>query len=60
MSNKNHVLEGIEERIEDILLKYIKAQSFTFTEGEKDAEIFLKEHLSSIKYFKDKDRKSVV
>ncbi len=53
MNSKNQmVLEHIEENIEDILLKYIKAQSFTFTEREKDAEIFLMEYFSNIDYFK--------
>lgn len=53
MENKNHVLEGIGLRIEHILLKYIEAQSFTFTEGEKDSEKFLMNFFSNIKYFKD-------
>ncbi|QHI72516.1 M20/M25/M40 family metallo-hydrolase [Aminipila terrae] len=53
MDNKNQILEGIGQRINDILLKYIKAQSFTFSGGEKDAEIFLMDYLKDIKYFKD-------
>ncbi len=53
MENKNHVLEGIGPKIEHILLNYIEAQSFTFTEGEKDAERYLMKFFSNIKYFKD-------
>lgn len=53
MGNKNHVLEGIGPKIEHILLNYVEAQSFTFTEGEKDAERYLMKFFSNIKYFKD-------
>ena len=51
MNQKKDMLTGIESKIEEILLKYIKTHSFTFTEGEKEAELFLMEHFSSIKYF---------
>ena len=53
MNQKKDMLTGIESKIEDILLKYIKTHSFTFTEGEKEAELFLMEHFSSIKYFQE-------
>ena len=53
MDNKNQILEGIGQRINEILLQYIKAQSFTFSNGEKDAEVFLMNHFSKITYFKD-------
>lgn len=53
MNQKKDMLTGIESKIEEILLKYIKTHSFTFTEGEKEAELFLMEHFSSIKYFQE-------
>ncbi|MHC1721979.1 MAG: M20/M25/M40 family metallo-hydrolase [Aminipila sp.] len=53
INNKNGVAEEIGASIENILLKYIKAQSFTFSQGEKNAELFLMEYFSNIKYFKD-------
>lgn len=53
MGDKNKILTGIDKDIRDLLYGYIKAQSFTYTAGEKDAERFLMGYLSEIPYFKE-------
>lgn len=47
------ILNGIENDIEEILLKYIRVESFTNTKKEKDAEQFFLEYFSTIPYFKN-------
>lgn len=51
MGEKRDFLQGIEAEIKEILYRYIKAQSFTYTEREKEAEHFLLDYLSKIPYF---------
>ena len=45
------ILDGIEKDIEEILYEYVKAQSFTNTRNEKQAEDFFQYYFST-------DRKS--
>lgn len=52
MGDKKDILQDIDQDIRDILYRYIKTQSFTGTEREKEAEQFLIGHLSQIPYFK--------
>ncbi|QIB70543.1 M20/M25/M40 family metallo-hydrolase [Aminipila butyrica] len=52
MDEKKERLEEIGQDIRKILLSYIKAESFTFSSGEKAAEDFLMKHFSDIPYFK--------
>lgn len=51
MKEKHTILQGIETDIQAILYRYMKTQSFTYTEREKEAEQFLADHLSKIPYF---------
>lgn len=53
MGEKRDFLQGIEAEIKEILCRYIKAQSFTYTEREKEAEHFLMGYLSKLPYFKE-------
>lgn len=54
MINKDDaVLDGIEKDIEEILLSYVKAESFTNTQNEKEAERFFLNYFSTIPYFKN-------
>lgn len=54
MLNADHdFFTGIENDIKDILYSYIKAESFTNSIYEKEAEIFFQDYFSKIKYFKD-------
>ncbi|MCQ4638293.1 M20/M25/M40 family metallo-hydrolase [Anaerovorax odorimutans] len=53
MGEKKDILREIDKEIRDILYRYIKTQSFTYTEREKEAEQFLMGHLSEIPYFKE-------
>lgn len=48
-----HILSGIEKDIKEILYSYIKAQSFTNTEKEIEAENFFINYFSSVPYFKN-------
>ena len=47
------ILDGIEKDIEEILYEYVKAQSFTNTRNEKQAEDFFQYYFSTIPYFKN-------
>lgn len=49
----NVILSGIEKDIKEILYSYIKAQSFTNTEKEIEAENFFINYFSSVPYFKN-------
>lgn len=51
MEERKDILEGIETDIKKLLYGYVKAQSFTYTEREKEAERFLTDHFSKIPYF---------
>ena len=42
MYNYESVLNGIEDDIKDILFSYIKTESYTSTEKEREAENFLR------------------
>jgi len=53
MNRQGIALDGIEDDILDILYRYIKVQSFTDTEKEKEAGKFLTDYLSGIPYFKE-------
>lgn len=53
MNNEKKILKGIGTDIQEILYRYIKTQSFTYTEREKEAEQFLMDHLSAIPYFQE-------
>ena len=53
MSERHTILQGIEKDIQNILYRYMKTQSFTYTEREKEAEQFLVDHLSKIPYFRE-------
>lgn len=53
MEKKKDLLQGIEKDIQELLYRYIKTQSFTYTDREKEAEQFLIQHLSQIPYFKE-------
>lgn len=48
-----NILHGIENDIEEILYSYIKAQSFTNTDKEKEAERFFLSCFSDEPYFKN-------
>ncbi len=52
MGDKKDILQEIDQDIRDLLYRYIKTQSFTCTEREKEAEQFLMDYLSEIPYFK--------
>lgn len=45
------ILDGIDKDIEEILLSYVKAESFTNTQSEKKAEKFFLDYFSTIPYF---------
>lgn len=47
------ILDGIENDIKEILYEYVKAQSFTNTRNEKQAEDFFQSYFSTIPYFKN-------
>ncbi len=53
MINNESILNGIENDIEDILSSYIKAESYTNTEKEKETEKFFIDYFSSLTYFKE-------
>lgn len=53
MSDRQTILRGIDSDIKTLLYRYMKTQSFTYTEREKEAEQFLMDHLSQIPYFKE-------
>lgn len=50
---KNKVIsfENIDEEIKEIVYNYIKAKSFTNSEGEKEAEKFFLDYFANIPYF---------
>ncbi|MEG0772106.1 M20/M25/M40 family metallo-hydrolase [Clostridium sp.] len=50
---KNSVLDKIDKEIEAIFYPYIKVRSDTFTELERDIELFLMNFFGSIDYFKN-------
>lgn len=45
------LLAGIQKDIQDVLYRYLKAESFTGTAGERESQRFLMEYLSQIPYF---------
>lgn len=47
------MLNGIEKDIEEILFSYVKAESYTSTYKEKEAEKFFLNYFSNIQYFKN-------
>lgn len=51
--SKKDLLAGIGQDIKDVLYRYVKAESFTGTAGERQSERFLLAHLSQIPYFKE-------
>jgi arginine utilization protein RocB len=53
MYNYESVLNGIEDDIKDILFSYIKTESYTSTEKEREAENFFVDYFSSLTYFKE-------
>ena len=53
LNNEYNILDGIEKDIEEILLSYIKAESFTSSYNEKKAEEFFLNYFSTIPYFKN-------
>lgn len=53
LNNDYDVLDGIEKDIEEILLSYVKAESFTNTHNERRAEEFFLNYFSIIPYFKN-------
>lgn len=52
-NNADAILNGIEKDIEEILFSYVKAESFTNTHKEKDAEKFFLDYFSTIPYYKN-------
>lgn len=52
MSDRQTILREIDSDIKMLLYRYMKTQSFTYTEREKEAEQFLMDYLSGISYFK--------
>lgn len=52
-AQKKDLLAGIGQDIRDVLYRYVKAESFTGTAGEREAERFLMDRLSQIPYFMD-------
>lgn len=50
---KDFILKDIGKEIKEILYGYLKAESFTYSEGEKDAEAFFLEHFSRLPYFQE-------
>jgi len=51
--NTDAILNGIEKDIEEILFSYVKAESFTYTIKEKDAEKFFLNYFATIPYYKN-------
>lgn len=49
----NNILSGIEKDIKEILYSYIRAESFTNTDKEIEAEKFFMSYFSSVPYFKN-------
>ncbi|WP_324822642.1 M20/M25/M40 family metallo-hydrolase [Sinanaerobacter sp. ZZT-01] len=49
---KDIVFDRIGEEIKEIVYHYIKAESFTYSKGEKEAEGFFLNYFSKIPYFK--------
>lgn len=50
-AKREQILNGISEEIKEILYGYIKAESFTHSEKEKDAEKFFLNYFSGQEYF---------
>ena len=51
MNNRAELLNGIDKDIQGLLYRYIKTQSFTYSQREKEAELFLMDWFSGIPYF---------
>jgi len=51
MKNRADLLNGIDKDIQELLYRYIKTQSFTYSEREKEAELFLMDWFSGVPYF---------
>lgn len=49
--NKKIVFDHIGEEIKDIVYNYIKAKSFTYSKGEKEAENYFLNYFASVPYF---------
>ncbi len=52
-TTEEHILNGIQKDIKEILYSYVKAESYTNTRNEKQAETFLMNYFSNIPYFKN-------
>lgn len=53
MTINNTIIDGIENDIKEILFAYLKAESFTNTVKEKEAEKFFLDYFSEVPYFKN-------
>lgn len=53
MNRQNDILQGIDKDIHDLMYGYIEAQSFTYSEREKEAEHFLMNYFAEIPYFRE-------
>ncbi|NYB72647.1 M20/M25/M40 family metallo-hydrolase [Sedimentibacter hydroxybenzoicus DSM 7310] len=53
MTINDAIIDGIENDIKEILFAYLKAESFTNTAKEKEAEKFFLDYFSKIPYFKN-------
>lgn len=53
MKGNDNILANIEKDIKEILYSYVKAESYTNTKNEKQAETFFLDYFSKISYFKN-------
>ena len=53
MDNHNLNFEALGSRIKEILYDYVKIESYTATEGERQTEDFFRDYTESISYFRE-------
>lgn len=53
LNNTDTIFNGIEKDIKEILFSYVKAESYTNTHKEKEAEEFFLNYFSTIPYYKN-------